>query len=91
MDHYAPEQIRNVAIVGHGAAGKTMLTEHLLYTSGATERLGSIEGGTTQSDWDPLEARRRISTGASILPLEWHGLKINLVDVPGTPDLVAEL
>ena len=91
MERYAPEKIRNVAIVGHGAAGKTMLTEHLLYTAGATERLGTIEGGTTQSDWDPLEARRRISTGASVLPLEWHGCKINLVDVPGTPDLVAEM
>lgn len=91
MDQYTPQHIRNVAIVGHGAAGKTMLAEHLLFTAGVTDRLGSIEGGTTQSDWDPLEARRRISTTASVLPLEWHGCKINLVDVPGTPDLVAEM
>ncbi len=91
MKDYAPRHIRNVAIVGHGAAGKTMLAEHLLFTAGATDRLGSIEGGTTQSDWDPLEARRRLSMTASVLPLEWHGCKINLVDVPGTPDFASEL
>ncbi|CAN5506335.1 elongation factor G [soil metagenome] len=91
MKTYSAENIRNVAIVGHGGVGKTMLTEHLLYTAGATDRLGAIESGTTQSDQDPLEVRRHISIGASVLPLEWQGCKINLVDVPGFPDFVGEL
>jgi elongation factor G len=80
-----------VAIVGHGGSGKTMLVEHLLYTAGATERLGTIEGGNTQSDYDPLEIRRKISTSATVLPIEWHDHKINLIDVPGYSDFIGEL
>ncbi|MBS1705773.1 MAG: elongation factor G [Armatimonadetes bacterium] len=91
MKTYSPDHIRNVAIVGHGGAGKTMLVEHMLYTAGATDRLGTVEGGTTQSDYDPLEVRRKISLGASILPIEWHDHKINLIDVPGFPDFIGEL
>ncbi len=91
MKLYNPDTIRNVAIVGHGGAGKTMLVEHLLYTAGAIERLGSVEAGNTQSDYDSLEIRRKISLGASVLPLEWHGHKINLVDVPGYSDFVGDL
>jgi len=88
---YTPDKIRNVAIVGHGGSGKTMLVEHLLYTAGAIERLGGIEGGNTQSDTDPLEIRRKISLSASVLPLEWHDHKINLIDVPGFADFVGDL
>lgn len=91
MKQYAPEQIRNVAIVGHGGSGKTMLVEHLLYTASATDRLGSIDAGNTQSDFDPLEIRRKISLSASVTPLEWHDCKINLIDVPGFPDFVGDL
>lgn len=91
MKQYAPEHIRNVAIVGHGGSGKTMLVEHMLYTAGAVERVGTIDAGNTQSDHDPLEVRRKISVSASVLPLEWHGHKINLIDVPGYPDFIGDL
>lgn len=91
MKQYTPDQIRNVAIVGHGGAGKTMLVEHLLYTAGAVERVGTVEAGNTQSDFDPLEIRRKISVSASIMALEWHGHKINLIDVPGYPDFIGDL
>ena len=91
MNNYKPEQIRNVAIVGHGGVGKTMLVEHMLFTAGATDRLGSVDQGTSQSDFDALEQKRHISLGASVVPLEWHGHKINLIDVPGYSDFVGEL
>ncbi|MBL8088579.1 MAG: elongation factor G [Chthonomonas sp.] len=91
MKRYAADHIRNVAIVGHGGSGKTMLVEHLLYTAGATDRLGTVDGGNTQSDFDPLEIRRKISVSATMLPIEWHDHKINLIDVPGYPDFIADL
>ena len=91
MKQYTPEQIRNVAIVGHGGSGKSMLVEHLLYTAGATDRLGSTDAGNSQSDFDPLEIRRKISISASILPIEWHDHKINIIDVPGYPDFIGDL
>jgi elongation factor G len=68
-----------------------MLIEHMLYTANATDRVGSVEAGNTQSDFDPLEIRRKISLSSSVLPLEWHGCKINLIDVPGYPDFIGEL
>ncbi len=91
MKQYTADKIRNVAIVGHGGSGKTMLVEHLLYTAGATERVGSVDAGNTQSDFDPLEIRRKISLSASIVPIEWHGCKVNLIDVPGYPDFIGDL
>jgi len=91
VKQYSPDKIRNVAIVGHGGAGKTMLVEHMLYTAGATDRVGSVDAGNTQSDYDPLEIRRKISLGASIMPTELHGCKINLIDVPGFPDFIGDL
>lgn len=91
MHQYTPDKIRNVAIVGHGGAGKTMLVEHMLYTAGAVERIGGVDGGNTQSDFDPLEIRRKISLSAAVLPIEWHGHKINLIDVPGYPDFIGDL
>ncbi|MBS1721456.1 MAG: elongation factor G [Armatimonadetes bacterium] len=91
MKQYTPDKIRNVAIVGHGGSGKTMLVEHMLYTAGAADRVGSVEGGNTQSDFDLLEVKRKISISASVLPLEWHDHKINLIDVPGFPDFIGDL
>ncbi|HVT14464.1 MAG TPA: elongation factor G [Fimbriimonadaceae bacterium] len=91
MKQYTADKIRNVAIVGHGGSGKTMLVEHMLYTAGATDRVGGVEAGNTQSDYDPLEIRRKISLNASVLPVEWHGCKINLIDVPGYPDFIGDL
>ncbi|HJP83644.1 MAG TPA: elongation factor G, partial [Fimbriimonadaceae bacterium] len=91
MKQYSAENIRNVAIVGHGGSGKTMLVEHLLYTAGASDRVGSVDGGNTQSDFDPLEIRRKISLNATVVPLEWQGVKVNLIDVPGYPDFIGDL
>lgn len=91
MKQYTADKIRNVAIVGHGGSGKTMLVEHLLYTAGATDRLGTVDGGNSQSDYDPLEIRRKISVSATVLPIEWHDHKINLIDVPGYPDFIGDL
>ncbi|MGV3619069.1 MAG: elongation factor G [Fimbriimonas sp.] len=91
LKQYSADKIRNVAIVGHGGAGKTMLVEHLLYTAGATDRVGSVDAGNTQSDFDPLEIRRKISLTASVVPLEWHGNKVNVIDVPGFVDFIGDL
>ncbi|MFN7171576.1 MAG: elongation factor G [Fimbriimonadaceae bacterium] len=91
MKQYSADNIRNVAIVGHGGCGKTMLVEHLLYTAGAVDRVGTVDGGNSQSDFDPLEIRRKISLSASVLPLEWADTKVNLIDVPGYPDFIGEL
>ncbi|MBL8039783.1 MAG: elongation factor G, partial [Chthonomonas sp.] len=91
LKQYSADKIRNVAIVGHGGAGKTMLVEHMLFTAGAIDRLGNVEAGNTQSDYDPLEIRRKISVGASIVPLEFHDHKINIIDVPGFPDFIGDL
>ncbi len=68
-----------------------MLVEHLLYTAGATDRLGTVDGGNSQSDYDPLEIRRKISVSATALPIEWNDHKINLIDVPGYPDFIGDL
>lgn len=91
MKAYSPQDIRNVAIVGHSGSGKTMLVEHMLFTAGAAERVGTTEAGNTHSDFDPLEAKRKISISAAVLPVEWHGVKINLIDVPGFPDFIGDL
>lgn len=91
LKSFSPDKIRNVAVVGHGGSGKTMLVEHLLYTAGAVDRVGTVEAGTTSSDFDPLEIRRKISLSASVVPLEWNDHKINLIDVPGYPDFIGEL
>lgn len=91
MKSYTADKIRNVAIVGHGGAGKTMLVEHLLFTAGAVDRVGTVDAGNTQSDFDALEIRRKLSLSASVMPAEWHGHKINLVDTPGFPDFIGDL
>jgi elongation factor G len=78
-----PGKIRNVAVVGHRGTGKTSLVEAMLFQAGATNRLGTIESGTTVSDWDDDEQRRQMSLAASICHVEWRGRKINLVDTPG--------
>ncbi|MEK6717409.1 MAG: elongation factor G, partial [candidate division NC10 bacterium] len=76
-------KIRNVALVAHGGAGKTTLTEALLFCAGATTRLGRVEDGTTTTDFDEDEIRRKISISAAVAWCEWKGRKVNLVDTPG--------
>lgn len=91
MRQYEPSQIRNVAVVGHGGAGKTMLVEALRYASGATTRLGRIEDGTTTTDFEPEEHERGHSIALGVTPVEWEGHKINLIDCPGYPDFMGEV
>jgi elongation factor G len=91
LKQQTPDKIRNVAIVGHGGSGKTMFVEHLLFTAGAIDRVGTVDVGNTTSDFDPLEVKRKISLSASVCPLEWKDTKINLVDVPGFPDFIGDL
>ena len=86
MKSYSPDKIKNIAIVGHGGCGKTSLAEALLFRSGATDRLGKIADGTTVSDCDPEEIKRKASLTLSVLPLEYSGYKVNLLDTPGLFD-----
>ncbi|MDP2726784.1 MAG: GTP-binding protein, partial [Dehalococcoidia bacterium] len=91
MKNYETSQIRNVVLLGHGGVGKTSLSEALLFQAGVIARLGHVEEGTTTSDYDPEEVKRRISVSLSLLPLEWKGHKINLMDSPGYADFVGEV
>ncbi len=84
------EPIRNVAIVSSAGAGKTSLSEALLYTGGAIPMLGSVTQGTTVSDFEPEELRHRISTSSSLLQFSWNHTSINLLDPPGALDLLGE-
>src|SRR5438128_1198378 len=85
-----PGKIRNVAVVGHRGTGKTSLVEAMLFQAGATNRLGTVEAGTTVSDWDEDEQRRQMSLAASLAHLEWQGRKINLIDTPGDSGFQAD-
>ena len=91
MKIYNTSQIRNIALAGHTASGKTSLTEALLWTLKQSERLGKTEDGTTLSDYDAEEIRRHISIQASVIPVEHDGNKINLIDVPGFRDFIGEI
>jgi elongation factor G len=88
---YPTEKIRNVALVGHGGAGKTSLAEALLFVSGATSRLGRVEDGSTVTDFDPEEARRQISVSLALAPFEYDGCKVNVIDTPGYADFVSDV
>ena len=90
MKAYRTDQIRNIGLFGHGGSGKTSLAEAVLYTAGVISRLGRVEEGTTTSDYDPDEIRRRISVNLALLPFEWQGLKVNLIDTPGYFDFIGE-
>jgi elongation factor G len=89
MQNYSADHIRNVVLLSHCGAGKTSLSEAMLFTSGAIPRLGRVDDGSSASDFDPDEIKRRISINLSVLPLEWSGNKINILDAPGYADFVA--
>jgi elongation factor G len=88
---FPPAKIRNVALVGHGGAGKTSLAEALLFCGGAISRMGRVEDGTTTTDFDPEEVRRHLSLSLSLAPFEHDGFKINLLDAPGYADFVGDV
>jgi elongation factor G len=91
MRPYGPDRIHNVGIFGHGGSGKTTLVESLLLTAHAIGRAGRVEDGTTVSDYDPDEQKRRMSINLAVAPLEWHDDKINLIDTPGYADFVGDV
>jgi len=83
-------KIRNVGIVGHGGVGKTSLVEAMLFAAGAVTRLGRVEDGTTTTDFDPDEIKRKISINTSVAYGDWKGHRINFVDTPGYGDFIAD-
>jgi len=91
MGPYEPGKIRNIVFLSHYGAGKTSLVEAMLFASGAIGRLGSVEHGTTTSDYDPSEIERKMSINLSLLPLEWKGSKLNIIDTPGYADFASEV
>jgi len=91
MKAYTGDRIRNVAIVGHGGAGTTSVTEALLYRSGAISRMCKVEDGATTTDFEPEEIKRKVSVNATLAPVEWRDTKINFIDTPGFADFVAEV
>ncbi len=91
MKTYEAKDIRNVLLVGHGGSGKTTLLEAMLFTAGQITRMGTVEDGNTVSDHDPDEQKRGISVSLSTAPVEWKGVKINVLDAPGYADFVGDL
>jgi len=91
MKQFSPEHLRNVVLLSHSGAGKTTLSEAILFNTGTVNRLGKIEAGNTTSDYDPDEIKHHISINLSLLPFEWHDTKINLLDTPGYLDFVGEV
>jgi elongation factor G len=91
MKEYKTQNIRNIALVSHSSAGKTMLAEAFLHFTGVTTRLGRIEDGTTASDFEDEEIRRGISLSTSLIPVEYKDYKINFLDTPGYTDFVGEV
>lgn len=91
MGTITPEKIRNLVIAGHGGSGKTILSESILYITGAINRLGRIEDGTTTSDYSKDEISRQISINSSVLNTNWEGYKLNIIDTPGYTDFTGSV
>ena len=91
MKEYKADKIRNVALVSHGTVGKTSLAEAMLFSAGEANRMGTIDDGTTVSDYSPDEIDRKISISSTILHLGWKNHKINMIDTPGYSDFIGEV
>ena len=91
MKSYPTDHVRNILIVGHGGAGKTSLVEAVLHATGATNRIGRVEDGTTVTDFEPEETRKQISVSLAVAPVEHDGFKVNLLDAPGYADFVGDV
>lgn len=91
MNIYTTDKIRNVVLLGHGGSGKTSLAEAMAYISGITSRMGKVTDGNTLSDYSKEEQKRKFSIGTSLIPIEWEGYKINILDAPGYFDFIGEV
>ncbi|MDE5931766.1 MAG: elongation factor G, partial [Lachnospiraceae bacterium] len=91
MNVYTTDKIRNVVLLGHGGCGKTSLVEAMAYLAGITSRMGKVADGNTISDYGKEEQKRQISITTSVVPIEWEGVKINVLDTPGFFDFVGEV
>ena len=91
MKVYTTDKIRNVVLLGHGGSGKTSLVEAMAYLSGITSRMGKVTDGNTISDYSKEEQKRQFSINTSVVPIEWEGHKINILDTPGYFDFVGEV
>ncbi len=91
MNVYTTDKIRNVVLLGHGGCGKTSLAEAMAYLGGLTSRMGKVSDGNTLSDYGKEEQKRQISISTSVIPIEWDGVKINLLDTPGFFDFAGEV
>ena len=91
MNVYTTDKIRNVCLLGHGGSGKTSLVEAMAYLSGITSRMGKTTDGNTVSDYGKEEQKRQFSISTSVVPIEWEGHKINILDTPGYFDFVGEV
>ncbi len=91
MKDYAVTRLRNVVLLGHGSSGKTSLAEAMLFDTGATNRLGRVDDGTAVADYEEEEKQRHISISVAVIPCEWDGHKINVLDTPGYADFVGEV
>ncbi len=91
MKEYHTGQIRNIALVSHNGAGKTTMVERLLFNNGVLTRMGSVQAGTAAMDYDEEEINRNSSVSMSLAPIEWNGLKLNVIDTPGYIDFIGEV
>ena len=91
MKIYPTKKIRNIGVMAHGGAGKTSLTEAILYSSGAIDRLGKVDNGNTSTDYTPEEIERKVTINLSTAPFEWKDTKVNLLDTPGYADFFGDV
>jgi elongation factor G len=91
MKDYAVQKLRNICLLAHGNAGKTTLAEAMMFNTGVLDRFGKVADGTTTTDYDPEEVKRKISISTAMAPCEWLDHKINVIDTPGYFDFVGEV
>ncbi len=91
MEQSGLEKIRNIVLLSHAGAGKTSTAEAMLFTAKAINRLGKVDDGSSTSDYDPDEIKRKISINLSLLPFQWQDTKVNIIDTPGYSDFVGEV